>query len=103
MLTVYQYKETQLSIQKVLDNLLEIIKALKVFESRMKEDFFFGIFSPKPPIELYFFSSILQLSIESACLNYLRSSFSVDRNRLDSRTTYHWVLRKLAETLQDWN
>ena len=85
MLTVYQYKETQLSIQKVLDNLQEIIKALKVFESRMKEDiFFFRIFSPKPQIELYFFSSILQLSIECACL-----TISVDRNRLESRTTYY--------------
>lgn len=50
---------------------------------------FLRIFSPKTPIELYFFSSNLQLSIESACLNYLKSSVSVDRNRLESRTTYY--------------
>ena len=48
-MTVYQYKETQLSIQKFLDNLLEIIKALKAFESRMKEDIFFSVFFAETP------------------------------------------------------
>ena len=108
MLTAYQYKETQLSIQKVVDNLLEIIKALKVSDSRMKEEFFFGLFFDETPKELLLLFKHLttynRIRIFKIYLNYFKSSsFSVNRNRLESRTTSHRVLWKLAETFQEWN